>query len=188
MSPAGLRPSQTFFYGGTTGNWRIRSMTPIVGDGLLPAENIAVTTVRSGKMDDCIWTLSGIGSNLRYTSSDERKTLNDKSEQLGRPDATMAALIPISKSDQWWSMAQDERLAIYRRAEHYKIGLTALPQIARKLYHSRELEEQFDFLTWFEFAPEHEKLFDHMLEQLRCSEEWQYVEREVDIRLLWNGL
>ena len=55
--------------------------------------------------------------------------------------------------------------------------------IARQLYHSRDFGEPFDFLTWFEFAPEHTVLFEDLLATLRASEEWTYVEREVDVRL-----
>ena len=60
-----------------------------------------------------------------------------------------------------------------------------LPAIARKLHHCRDLTEAapFDFLTWFEFAPEHETDFNLMLAELRGSPEWRYVDRELDIRL-----
>jgi hypothetical protein len=37
--------------------------------------------------------------------------------------------------------------------------------------------------SWFEFAPEHEPAFDELLSKLRDTEEWKYVEREVDIRV-----
>jgi len=47
--------------------------------------------------------------------------------------------------------------------------------------------EPFDFLTWFEFTPEHEAAFDALLARLRASEEWDYVEREVDVRLVRIG-
>ena len=50
-------------------------------------------------------------------------------------------------------------------------------------YHSRDLGEPFDFLTWFEFAPQHDAAFDELLGMLRSTEEWRYVEREVEIRL-----
>jgi hypothetical protein len=61
--------------------------------------------------------------------------------------------------------------------------LRYLPAIARRLHHSRDLGEPFDFLTWFEFAPQDEPAFDDLLAALRATEEWNYVEREVDIRL-----
>ena len=41
----------------------------------------------------------------------------------------------------------------------------------------------FDFLTWFEYAPEHADAFEDMVRKLRRTLEWQYVDREIDIRL-----
>jgi hypothetical protein len=38
-----------------------------------------------------------------------------------------------------------------------------LPAVARRLSHSRELGEPFDFLTWFEYAPEHAAHFEELL-------------------------
>ena len=55
--------------------------------------------------------------------------------------------------------------------------------MARRLHHCRELGEPFDFLTWFEYAPADAAAFDDLVRRLRASEEWHYVEREVDIRL-----
>lgn len=130
-----------------------------------------------------MWSLAGSISNLRYTTANERSGLIAKQSGLGRAEARRAALIPISKSDAWWAMAQDERLAIYTRSQHTAIGMDYLPAIARRLHHGRDLGEPLDFLTWFEFAPADEPAFDHMLLRLRASEEWTHVVREVDIRL-----
>ncbi|MFN8889797.1 MAG: chlorite dismutase, partial [Cyclobacteriaceae bacterium] len=55
--------------------------------------------------------------------------------------------------------------------------------IARKLYHCRDIGEPFDFLTWFEYAPEHATAFEDLVGKLRETEEWKYVDREIDIRL-----
>ncbi len=55
--------------------------------------------------------------------------------------------------------------------------------IARQLYHCRDLGEPFDFLTWFEYAPDHAALFEDLVGMLRATEEWSYVEREVDVRV-----
>ena len=64
--------------------------------------------------------------------------------------------------------------------------MKTLPQVSRKLHHCRDLSdvEPFDFLTWFEFAPVRQQAFDDMLAELRASEEWRYVDREVDMRLV----
>ena len=56
-------------------------------------------------------------------------------------------------------------------------------RLARRLYHSRDLNEPFDFLTWFEYVPEHADAFEAMVGRLRSTPEWRYVEREVDVRL-----
>jgi hypothetical protein len=81
-------------------------------------------------------------------------------------------------------MAQDERRAVFEeRSRHIAIGLEYLPGVARRLHHSRELGEPFDFLTWFEYAPEDADAFENMLHRLRATLEWQYIDREVDIRL-----
>jgi hypothetical protein len=52
-----------------------------------------------------------------------------------------------------------------------------------RLHHSRELGEPFDFLTWFEYAPERSQTFEELVLRLRETKEWQYVDREIDIRL-----
>jgi len=62
-----------------------------------------------------------------------------------------------------------------------------LPEIARRLHHARDLGEPFDFLTWFEFRAEDEGRFDELVARLRATEEWRYVEREVDVRLARAG-
>ena len=43
--------------------------------------------------------------------------------------------------------------------------------------------EEFDFLTWFEYAPDHAQAFEDMVARLRDTPEWGYIDREVDIRL-----
>jgi chlorite dismutase len=107
-----------------------------------------------------------------------------KQQGLARPRATRAALIPIRKSAQWWDLTQDERRAVFEeQSRHIGIGLDYLPEIARRLHHCRELAEPFDFLTWFEYAPEDADRFEELVARLRATPEWRYVEREVDIRL-----
>ncbi len=54
---------------------------------------------------------------------------------------------------------------------------------SRRFYHARDLGEPFDFLTWFELAPEHATAFEDLVGILRGTEEWTCVEREVDVRL-----
>jgi chlorite dismutase len=174
------------------GSWRVERQQTIIGDPLAESTGIAVlegspgagpVTLPAATVSQA-WRLTGMISHLRYTSGTERTRLSARSAPLGRAGARHAALIPIRKSPAWWALPQDERRAIYEeRSRHTSIGLEYLPQIARRLHHSRDLGEPFDFLTWFEFAPEHCGAFDELVGRLRASEEWQYVDREIDIRL-----
>lgn len=163
---------------GAAGQWRVTSMMHVRGAVLPMAPFLSIDGTESG-----VVTLRGTASSLRYTTAMERSQLQAKQEGLGRPASTRAALIPIRKTPKWWAMAQDERRAVYDQGSHLPIGLDYLPGVARKLYHSRDLGEDFDFLTWFEFAPDQEAAFDHMLVRLRSCAEWDFVDREVDIRL-----
>ena len=133
---------------------------------------------------DWEWLLRGVPSHERYVTRREREELASRQPPLGRPEATRAALIPIRKSAEWWGLPQDERRAIFEeRSRHIETGMAYLPAIARRLLHCRDLLEPFDFLTWFEYAPAHEAAFDELVERIRATEEWRYVEREVDVRL-----
>ena len=69
------------------------------------------------------------------------------------------------------------------RSGHNRISLDYLPGVARRLLHCRDINESFDLLTWFEFAPIETRAFDELLRRLRGTEEWSYVEREAEIRL-----
>lgn len=173
------------FIGSDVGSWEVIKNSAVIGQSLESVKRIEVINLPAIQLNlSATWILQGFTSNLRYTVSDEVSLLRAKQEGLNRPDSKCAAMIPIKKNAEWWAMAQDERRAIFEEQSHHtEIGLSYLPEIARKLHHSRDLGEPFDFITWFEFAPEHTDKFDHLLLQLRSSIEWQYVEREVDIRL-----
>jgi hypothetical protein len=174
----------TSFAGGLSGTWRVLSMTPTRGDGLLWAPRLEIQEAPQPPDENVPWVLRGVRSHLRYVERAEKTRLDELSPPLGRPQATRAALIPIRKSAAWWDLPQDERRAILETRSHHISGsMKYMPAIARRLYHCRDLGEPFDFLTWFEFAPNDADLFDDLLLMLRATEEWTFVEREVDIRL-----
>ena len=173
------------FVGAGRGRWRVSSMVTICG---VPLPKVAAIEVQEGLLaaPPSGWSLSGAISNLRYATQAEVVALKSVQPVLDRPEAMCAALIPIKKTAAWWALAQDERRAIFEETSHHTaIGLEYLPAVARRLHHCRDLGAQpFDFLTWFEFAPEHEVAFDSLVQRLRATREWDFVEREVDIRLL----
>ena len=82
-------------------------------------------------------------------------------------------------------LTQEERRNIFEKKSHH-IGeaVKYLPSVARQLYHSRDIGEPFDFLTWFEYAPRHSEEFEELVRTLRQTEEWLHVDREIDIRLM----
>ena len=178
----------TTFRGGQSGAWRITLNSAVKGQGLaaVPAlaitqsDSIALPILPSAKA----WRLAGVVSHLRYVEKTEKEQLAEKQAPLGRKEATSAALIPIRKSAAWWALNQDERREILEAKSHHISGsLKYLPQVARQLYHCRDLGEPFDFITWFEYAPEHAPQFEELVATLRTTEEWTFVEREVDVRL-----
>jgi chlorite dismutase len=174
------------FTGGDEGEWCIDRLEAVTGPPLARAKYLAVREghARDSSQSQYVWQLRGTAGHVRYVERVEQQRLSAVQAPLGRRDATRDALIPIKKSDAWWELAHDERRAIFESASHHiSASLKYLPAIARRLYHSRDLGEPFDFLTWFEFAPHDADGFEELVTMLRATEEWKYVEREVDIRL-----
>ena len=173
------------FIGDKTGAWKVLSMNTVRGAPLAAVQHIEVRPADAAEVPAPDgWVLHGLMSNIRYATRAEVTSLKSKQEPLGRPAARRAALIPIKKSAAWWDLAQNERRAIFEDvSRHTAIGLDYLPAIARQLYHARDLGEPFDFLTWFEYAPEQATAFEELVARLRATREWSYIEREIDIRL-----
>jgi chlorite dismutase len=172
------------FIGDLNGEWKVISTQSLKGESLSPISYLTKTSSSLEKSENGIWTLKGIVSNLRYTEKEDKYKLTAIQEDLGRPNATLAAFIPIRKCDAWWNLAQDERRKIMEnKSQHTQTGMKYLPAIARKLFHCRDIGEPFDFLTWFEYAPEDAYAFEELLFALRKTEEWTYIDREIDIRL-----
>lgn len=173
------------FVGGGSGKWLVTSLRQVRGD---PLDGVPCLDVVAGGAPtpdrSASWVLQGQISNLRYASRSELTALRAKQQPLGRTSARCAAMIPIKKTAAWWDLAQDERRAIFEEtSQHTAIGMKYLPAIARQLYHSRDLAEPFDFITWFEYAVEHATAFEELVAALRSTREWEFVEREVDVRL-----
>ncbi|MEO6734247.1 MAG: chlorite dismutase family protein [Ferruginibacter sp.] len=173
------------FIGGSTGDWEITKMETVIGEAIQAASHLKIVSSNLQKSTEGLWTIKGLVSNVRYAEKGEIEKLTAVQAGLGRIGTTCAALIPIKKNETWWSLAQDERRRIFENKSHHtQTGLKYLPAIARKLYHCRDIVEPFDFLTWFEYAPGHSDAFEELVAALRSTEEWKYVEREIDIRLI----
>jgi len=183
-----MRPLHVAFAGGAAGPWRVVSIAPVAGPSLHAVKRLAVVEGDAAPPPGAAWVLRGATSNERYTTRAEHDALAAVSRPLGRELATRAALIPIRKSAAWWALAQDERRAILEeRSAHIATAMRVLPAVSRRLHHGRELGEPFDFLTWFEYAPGDAAAFEDLVAALRATEEWRYVEREVDVRVEMSG-
>jgi len=183
-----VNPRLFTFVGGKVGQWSVVSVKAVIGDPLPGVERLDIVTGAVAALPEGgKWMLRGVTSNDRYVTRDEKDRLIEKQAALGRPEATQMALIPIRKNAKWWALTQDERRALFEeKSKHVTIGLKYLPGVARRLHHCRDLgdSELFDFLTLFDFATTDSKAFDDMVAELRATEEWKFVEREVDIRLV----
>lgn len=176
--------SRWFFAGGSSGQCKVDQIRVHKGPGITGTPKVLVTEQEVTPDDGHAWVFWGATSHLRYTTRSEADRLAVRQPPLGRPTATNAALILIDKSPAWWDLAQDERRNVLEEQSHHiAAGYRYLPAIARRLHHSREVGGEFDFLTWFEFAPADSAQFDALVDSLHASPEWHYVDREVDIRL-----
>ena len=180
------RPKENLFnyIGGLTGSWHVTKATTLSGTPLKAATHVEVTNGSAGRPTaGSAWVLRGVISTTRYVTREERNPF--QAFQMKSTETACAALIPIRKSAAWWNLARDERREmIEARSRHIATALRFLPAIARRLLHGRDLGEPFDVVTWFEYAPRDVAIFDDLAGALRSSEEWQYVEREIDIRLI----
>jgi chlorite dismutase len=175
------------FHGGDAGAWRVTRLETVVGDPLPRVSRLDVVAGNiPAEITGACWSLRGVTSNERYVTRSEKTKLVERQPGLGRPAATLAALIPIRKTPEWWTLTQDERRRIFEeQSNHIQTGMQFLPAIARRLHHCRDLgpDEPFDFLTWFEYAPSDAPAFEQLVSQLRQSPEWAFVSRETDLRL-----
>jgi hypothetical protein len=186
--PAPANPRLFSFVGGTAGAWTVSSQKSVIGDPLPQVERLSVIkgTV-PGWPDGAKWVLRGVTSNERYVTRDEKAQLVAKQVPLGRTEADHAALIPIRKNAKWWALSQEERRAIFEdQSSHLRLGLKYLPAVARRLHHCRDLgeSEPFDFVTLFDYAKADAAAFEDLVAGLRATEEWKYVDREIDIRMV----
>ena len=80
------------------GAWRVESIEPVTGPSLPMVSRLAVFDEGGLGELDVAWTLRGLTSNVHYTRRNEQDALAAKQAELGWPEATCAALIPITEA------------------------------------------------------------------------------------------
>jgi hypothetical protein len=137
-------------------------------------------------------SLVGTTQHLLYTSESQQSELLQVSR---REPGQVVVLIPIGKSEAWWSMPQDRRRQHFQGTAqhegHTAIGARFADRIYRRLYHARYLPgSEWDFLTYFEMHREETGAFRELLSRLRdpaVNPEWSFVNRETEIWMTRGG-
>jgi hypothetical protein len=163
-------PALAAFVGGFEGLWLIEGMSTPVGEPLAPAARLAVLEGPAAEVAEGRWVLRGIVAGQGEDARADQLP-------LGRPEARCATLLAVRMSPEWWARAEEDRRALSANIEHG-------PAISRRLHRARGRDEPFDVLTWFEYAPDVQPELDDVVARLRDSEEWSYVERDVELRMI----
>ena len=158
------------FVAGFEGLWLIEGMTAPVGEPLPPAARLAVVDGAAVEIAEGRWVLRGVVAGQGEDARADQLP-------LGRSDARCAALLAVRMSPAWWERAEEDRRALSANIEHG-------PAISRRIHRARDRDEPFDVLTWFEFAPDLQSALNDVVARLRDSEEWSYVERDVELRMI----
>jgi len=82
--------------------------------------------------------------------------------------------------------ATDVAPSLEEQSHNIATGMEYLPGIACRPIHCRNFGGPSDFLMWFQFEADHAEPLAELVRRLRATEEWRYVECEIDIRLSRN--
>jgi hypothetical protein len=182
--------AQYNYVGASTGPWLVRQMNALRGSALSPVSHLDIVKGPLCRTPTgAAWVLSGLVRNTRYVSREERD-LRGVNRMGGQhvDAAPCAALIVVRRSPDWWELGHQARREILEsRKVDFTSGLQYLSGVVRRWQHRRDLSEQFDYVTWFEYEPRDSAAFDDLLAAWRASEEWNYVDRECDVRLVGAG-
>ncbi|HWC11967.1 MAG TPA: hypothetical protein VG455_12175 [Acidimicrobiales bacterium] len=163
-------PLLVAFVAGFDGQWLVEGIRARAGEPLAPAARLAIVEGAAAETAEGRWVLRGVVAGQGEDARADQLP-------LGRPEARCAVLVAVRMAPAWWQHAEDDRRALSANIEHG-------PTISRRIHRARNRDEPFDVLTWFEFAPDQQAEVDEMVARLREAEEWSYVERDVEVRLI----
>jgi hypothetical protein len=184
---------------GAVSQYRIETVNPVAGQipsglasgwSMIRIESDATIRLEADAAS-LVVAFYGATQSLNYTNEPQRRELDAHSRSEVEPsEETVAVMIPIRKSPQWWGLAQDQRQTYFQTRGQYQghtaIGLRYVDRVYRKLYHSRYFNppNPYDFLTYFEFNRAHTEDFKSLLAELRDptrNPEWTHIDLEYEI-------
>lgn len=188
---AGKHPEESVYtyVGGTSGAWQVTGQSVRHGT---PLAQVTHVDVHGSHLDrnptGAAWILSGMVRNTRYVTREEFLPQGIRNRAGIAQPPTCAALIPIRRSPVWWQLGREaKREVLEAQSQSTPRGLQNLSAMIRRWQYRLDLSEQFDCVTWFEYEPRDSAAFDDLLAVWRASEEWKFVDRECDIRLVRSG-
>lgn len=190
-----LRKARQFFWGrctdtcynyvgGNAGAWEVTEFKTHRGQPLAAVSHLEII---NGPLDHApsgaTWVFTGCVQNTRYVSREELLPPGSRRTFNAPPPKTCAALIPLRRSNEWWQLGD----AVRREIQQSQLsGLRYLSAMVRRWRHRLDLSDQFDCVTWFEYELQDATAFEDLLADWRASEEWKYIDRECEIRLVHN--
>lgn len=118
------------------------------------------------------FTITGVTKDLNYAPQFPDLLAQLKAASYEGPPPVYAIMIPTRKSSDWWTLPEDERVAMVK--EHTLPTLAYLKTVKRKLYHATGLADA-DFVTIFETNDLVE--FNNLVISLRMVREDLYNQR-----------
>ena len=159
-------PLLVAYVGGFEGPWRVEGITAPHGEPLAPAARLAVVEGPGAAEASGRWVLRGVVEGEGEIGQ----------SPLGRPEARCAALLALRTAPAWRDLGGDERRKLG--------GGLAAPAVGHRRHRSLDPDEPYDTLHWFEFSPQEQGPFNELVDALRASDAWSYVERELDVRVI----
>jgi hypothetical protein len=185
------RPTEEFYnyVGGSSGAWEVTAFSALRGEPLATVTHVDIVNGRLDRIPaGASWILSGLVRNTRYVTREELVPPGKRRFAAHSPSPTCAALIPIRRSAAWWDLDVEARRELqHPQSQRAPFGLQYLQYLSAMIHrwqHRRDLSDQLDNVTWFEYEPRDATAFDDLLADWRASEEWTYIDRECDIRLV----
>ena len=109
------------------------------------------------------WPTAHSVEDFRRNLAAVHRRIADACSRAGR-DPSDVRLLPVSKT------VPEERIRLAYAAGCRDLGENEL--------------QPFDFITLFDYAESDSAAFEDLVGELRATEEWKFVDREVDIRLI----